>query len=166
MRIATRACIDASRRRHIDYDETKLATVADAHDVSEAVEEKEHRHLAWQALGALPQRQRLALYLREVDGMRYTDIAEAIGYQSSLAWRALACRSQIRTSTILTSWCAECRGSSFCPLRRHAMSDAALSPVARFSPVSGLFVDRTENEIEISGTMELFGPEANSARAD
>jgi RNA polymerase sigma-70 factor (ECF subfamily) len=78
MRIAARACIDASRRRHVDYDETKLAALSDGHDVSEEVEEQEHRHLAWQALGALPQRQRLALYLREVDGMHYGDIAEAL----------------------------------------------------------------------------------------
>jgi hypothetical protein len=46
------------------------------------------------------------------------------------------------------------------------MAETALSPVARFSPTPGLFVDRIENEVSISGTMELFGPEANSARAE
>src|SRR5215218_4992981 len=79
MRIAARACIDASRRRHVDYDETKLMTLEGGKDVSEEVERQEQRQLAWQALGALPRRQRVALYLREVDGLRYADIAEAIG---------------------------------------------------------------------------------------
>jgi hypothetical protein len=45
------------------------------------------------------------------------------------------------------------------------MSDGAILPVGRFSPVSGLFVDRTEKRVEISGRMELFGPEATAARA-
>ena len=80
MRIAARACIDASRRRHATYDdETKLMALEGGSDASEEVERQEQRHLAWQALGALPQRQRVALYLREVDGMRYADIAETIG---------------------------------------------------------------------------------------
>ena len=79
MRIAARACIDASRRRHVEYDETTLMTLEGGRDASEEVERQEQRHLAWQALGALPQRQRVALYLREVDGMRYADIAETIG---------------------------------------------------------------------------------------
>ncbi len=38
-------------------------------------------------------------------------------------------------------------------------------PVARFSPAPGLFVDRTENSVSIRGAMELYGPEANAARA-
>jgi hypothetical protein len=38
-------------------------------------------------------------------------------------------------------------------------------PVAKFSPAPGLFVDRTEKSVSISGAMELFGPEANAARA-
>jgi hypothetical protein len=38
-------------------------------------------------------------------------------------------------------------------------------PVGRFSPSPGLFVDRTENSVTISGEMELYGPEANAVRA-
>lgn len=40
-----------------------------------------------------------------------------------------------------------------------------VNPVARFSPAPGLFVDRTEKKVEITGKMELFGPEATGARA-
>ena len=42
---------------------------------------------------------------------------------------------------------------------------AAVLPVQRFSPAPGLYVDRTEKSVSISGAMELFGPEANAARA-
>lgn len=45
------------------------------------------------------------------------------------------------------------------------MGDSSVLPVSRFSPAPGLFVDRTEKRIEISGDMELFGPEATSAAA-
>jgi hypothetical protein len=40
-----------------------------------------------------------------------------------------------------------------------------LLPVARFSPAPGLFVDRTDKTVKITGQMELYGPEANAARA-
>jgi hypothetical protein len=45
------------------------------------------------------------------------------------------------------------------------VSDNDVLPVGRFSPVTGLTVDRSEQAINISGAMELFGPEATSARA-
>jgi hypothetical protein len=45
------------------------------------------------------------------------------------------------------------------------MSDADVLPVARFSPAPGIIVDRTGRSVAISGTMELWGPEANVARA-
>ncbi len=38
-------------------------------------------------------------------------------------------------------------------------------PVGRFSPSPGLYVDRTENAVDISGVMELYGPEATGVRA-
>lgn len=38
-------------------------------------------------------------------------------------------------------------------------------PVGRFSPAPGLFVDRTEKSVTITGAMELYGAEANAARA-
>jgi hypothetical protein len=45
------------------------------------------------------------------------------------------------------------------------MGENYISPVARFSPAPGLFVDRTEKSVAISGAMELYGPEATAARA-
>lgn len=40
-----------------------------------------------------------------------------------------------------------------------------MAPLGRFSPATGLWVDRTDFSIRISGQMELYGPEASAARA-
>jgi hypothetical protein len=44
------------------------------------------------------------------------------------------------------------------------MSDKVL-PVGQFSPAPGILIDRTDRSTTISGTMELYGPEASAARA-
>jgi hypothetical protein len=44
------------------------------------------------------------------------------------------------------------------------MSDP-VPPVGRFSPAPSIIVDRTVNSVSITGNMELYGPEATSARA-
>jgi hypothetical protein len=41
----------------------------------------------------------------------------------------------------------------------------SLLPVGRFNPAPGLTVDRAEKKVSIAGKMELYGPEANAARA-
>lgn len=38
-------------------------------------------------------------------------------------------------------------------------------PIGRFSPAPGIWVDRTERSIRITGTMEAYGAEATAARA-
>jgi hypothetical protein len=46
------------------------------------------------------------------------------------------------------------------------MSDSnEVLPVQRFSPAPGIWVDRTEKSVAISGAMQLHGDEANAARA-
>jgi hypothetical protein len=45
------------------------------------------------------------------------------------------------------------------------MSEPSVLPVQRFSPAPGIWIDRTEKSVSITGEMELFGPEATSARA-
>lgn len=44
------------------------------------------------------------------------------------------------------------------------MGDEAM-PLGRFSPVSGLWIDRTAKSIRITGQMELYGDEATAERA-
>src|SRR5262249_26346781 len=80
-RITTRACIDAARkRRPTSFDDEELARVPDggASALADRVTDTEERSLAWQALGSLAPRQRIALYLREVDGRDYGQIAAAL----------------------------------------------------------------------------------------
>ncbi len=38
-------------------------------------------------------------------------------------------------------------------------------PMGRFSPAKGLWVDRTDRSVKITGQMELYGPEATAERA-
>src|SRR5689334_18358487 len=45
------------------------------------------------------------------------------------------------------------------------MSEPSVLPVQRFSPAPAIWIDRTEKSVAITGEMELFGPEATSARA-
>jgi hypothetical protein len=45
------------------------------------------------------------------------------------------------------------------------MSEPSVLPVQRYSPAPAIWVDRTDKSITITGEMELFGPEATSARA-
>jgi hypothetical protein len=40
-----------------------------------------------------------------------------------------------------------------------------VAPMGRFSPAKGLWVDRTDRSVKITGQMELYGPEATSERA-
>jgi len=45
------------------------------------------------------------------------------------------------------------------------MADSDTLPVARYSPVSGVYIDRQAKHISISGKLEVYGPEATAARA-
>jgi len=78
-RIASRVCIDAARRRRsldcIDLQELESGPEATPEARAETAE---RLRLAWEALGALPVRQHLALYLRNVESLSYAQIAQAL----------------------------------------------------------------------------------------
>ncbi len=46
------------------------------------------------------------------------------------------------------------------------MSEPSVLPVQRHYPAPGIIVDRSEKSVTITGSMEMFGPEATSARAE
>lgn len=80
-RIAARACIDAARKRG------RTPAAIDVHDnlpssrradPERSAIQKEEALLAWETLGTLPARQHLALFLREIEGLSYRAIAEAL----------------------------------------------------------------------------------------
>jgi RNA polymerase sigma-70 factor, ECF subfamily len=76
-RTASNVCIDHHRRlrRLQPLDET----VPSSEDVEGEVVSGRESQLAWQALSSLPEKQKLMLYLREVEELDYKQIAAAIG---------------------------------------------------------------------------------------
>jgi RNA polymerase sigma-70 factor (ECF subfamily) len=82
-RIASRACIDFSRRRHsrpeFTLEDFEGLAVEGEQGPEEAAVTRERAILAWEALGSLAPRQGIALFLREVEGLSYRDIAAALG---------------------------------------------------------------------------------------
>ena len=76
-RIASRACIDRARRPGPDgEEELPEGLAASPHDGPEdAAIRHERERMLWQALGALPVRQHLALFLREVEGLSYQEMS-------------------------------------------------------------------------------------------
>lgn len=80
-RIAVRTCVDAARRRARAPEMVALPAPeppGDTADPERSAVRREEADLAWQALAALPPRQHAALFLREVEGRSYREIAEAL----------------------------------------------------------------------------------------
>ena len=77
-RIAARACVDTARKRAVaattELPEQVAAPSHEAPDVAAIHHEQER--LVWEAMGTLPPRQHLSLFLREVEGRNYREIAE------------------------------------------------------------------------------------------
>jgi RNA polymerase sigma-70 factor (ECF subfamily) len=86
-RIASRACIDRARKpagSQAGEEELPEQLAASPHDNPEdATIRHERERLLWQALGALPARQHLALFLREVEDRNYQEIAGILGTTES-----------------------------------------------------------------------------------
>ncbi len=84
-RIATTTCIDAHRaaaRRPVPVcDEEALALMADrgASDPEQRLIQREQRRAVRRTLGALPVHYRQALILRQLQGLSYAEIGEALG---------------------------------------------------------------------------------------
>lgn len=80
-RMTARACIDAASKRSRPAASETLAgdhlpTKVD--DLEGRVMQRERWRLSWEALGSLPVRQHLALFLKEVEGRGYAEIAVAL----------------------------------------------------------------------------------------
>jgi RNA polymerase sigma-70 factor (ECF subfamily) len=94
-RIARHAIIDAARKRRtvpatVAMEIEPLSSMSDPADIAAHTE---RLALAWQALGALPTRQSMALYLKEVEGRRYSEIASILECTES-AVETLLCRAR------------------------------------------------------------------------
>lgn len=86
-RMASRSCIDYSRsrayrdRQSPEISDEMLNSPSDEPEVT-AIRQNEIR-LMWEALAALPVRQSMALYLKQVDGCSYDEIGRILGCRTS-----------------------------------------------------------------------------------
>jgi RNA polymerase sigma-70 factor, ECF subfamily len=82
-RMASRACIDYTRSK--TYRERRSPEVSDemlelpAHEPESVAVRQADLRVMWEALAALPPRQSMALYLKQVDGCSYEEIARILG---------------------------------------------------------------------------------------
>jgi RNA polymerase sigma-70 factor (ECF subfamily) len=80
-RIAARACVDAARKRASRPATSELTdqlAASTASDPESSAMQGEQARLTWEALAALPIRQHQALFLKEVEGQSYREIAQVL----------------------------------------------------------------------------------------
>jgi RNA polymerase sigma-70 factor (ECF subfamily) len=80
-RIAARTCVDASRHSRrlpatVELPEERLAQGDD--DPERSALRRERVRLTWEAMAAMPARQHVALYLREIENLPYKEIAHML----------------------------------------------------------------------------------------
>lgn len=79
-RLAGRLCIDAARKRKRSVPAEQLGDdlAAEGGDPESSAIQEELGRLVWQALASLPARQHLALFLKDVEGQSYREIADVL----------------------------------------------------------------------------------------
>jgi RNA polymerase sigma-70 factor (ECF subfamily) len=79
-RTASRICVDVARKRARLGPQTPLTEIAcdDRSDPESVVLFRDRARLAWEALSVLPCRQHLALFLKDVEGHSYREIASIL----------------------------------------------------------------------------------------
>lgn len=116
-RIAQNTCRDAARRKTFTFVDSEFEPSSQRaeDDPSAAAVLRDDMRLAWQTLGALVPRQHMALFLREVEGRSYKEIAFVLETSESaveaLLFRARQALSQAQ-QTIAASKEERCRHAS------------------------------------------------------
>ena len=80
-RIAARACVDAARRNSrapVTTELTEAGAPATGDDPEQSALQTERVRLTWEALAAIPARQHLALFLREMERRSYKEISQML----------------------------------------------------------------------------------------
>lgn len=101
MRMTVNACRDIARkkrRRHSSFSEIP-AVDADPTDESRdpyaGFAWEQQRQMLWRALGGLPEKERMAVILRDVEGFTTTEVAEILGSSEGTV-RSQICRGRLR----------------------------------------------------------------------
>lgn len=96
-RLTVNAAIDLLRQRKkhqgvLSLDDPDLPVVPDRGPSPEELsEEHERRQLLWQAIESLPEPHRIPLLLREIEGLSYREIAQALDLEEGTVKSRLAC---------------------------------------------------------------------------
>lgn len=80
-RIASRACVDAARKKSrvpIPVELPEERTQAAGDDPERSALRRERARLTWEAMGVLPARQHIALFLKEIERRSYKEIAQML----------------------------------------------------------------------------------------
>jgi len=78
-RVVARLCIDNTRKKRPVFTNTLPETVDSSPDPATALVQKDRDALIRKALDALPSRQRMVVILKYYEGLRYGEIARAMG---------------------------------------------------------------------------------------
>ena len=108
MRITVNVCRDIQRKR-----KRRAATVSDAtaldsltaspsRDPHAGLAREQQRQILWRAIDTLPEKERLALILRDVEGLSTAETAEILT-SSEATVRSQICRGRLRLKQILES---------------------------------------------------------------
>ena len=101
MRIAVNVCRDMqrkTRRRHSTFSEVpavEAQTKSEAKDPYAGFAWEQQRQMLWQAMNQLPEKERMALILRDVEGFSTSEVAEILGSSEGTV-RSQICRGRLK----------------------------------------------------------------------
>jgi RNA polymerase sigma-70 factor (ECF subfamily) len=101
MRITVNVCRDIQRktqRRHVTFSEIPSAeseTPGESRDPYAGFAWEQQRQRLWKALNALPDKERMAVILRDVEGFSTAEVAEILGSSEGTV-RSQICRGRLR----------------------------------------------------------------------
>ena len=75
--------------------EPDLAILSEARDPHAGLSEEQERQILWKALDTLPEKERLAVILRDIDGLKTSEVAEILG-SSETTVRSQVSRARVR----------------------------------------------------------------------
>lgn len=106
MRIAVNVCRDIQRkrqRRHSTFSEIPLAgnePRGDSDDPFSGLALQQQRKMLWKALEALPEKERMAVILRDVEGFSTSEVSEILG-SSETTVRSQICRGRMKIKELM-----------------------------------------------------------------
>jgi RNA polymerase sigma-70 factor (ECF subfamily) len=101
MQMTVNVCRNIGRNRQRRWDtfpatvEAEVAVAKDGGDPTAAFDEDQERQLLWRALDTLPEKERLAVILRDVDGLKTSEVAQILG-SSETTVRSQVSRARVR----------------------------------------------------------------------